>query len=513
MTRASVVRGPAARRHNLTSVPGRTGRAVTSRPDPREPVNFFAADGRVALTVHPPKLAHVPGSAQRDMYWRIRPRGWTKLAEKTSSTWTRAQDIATLMLDQLTAAVGQKPQVQVRAAVAEYVSRHTQGAPSARSNRRRTHSHSARQWSRRYRKANGARLTSLTTALGSTTCGALTITMLENFLEQQPSYNAELEMRKTLSAFTDWLEKNSYVLPQQGLHGRLSAYELSKPDTGGRLGGFVDSANEAPGGESDWFVADNEVPDTEAVHAAARALPQASSKPERLWFLELMVLVAAYVGLRLGELLALTCDDVLPSARPACSGEPPHELIITVRRQHIESDGAHIADTKGRRTRRCIVPLTTPAGYELTPELRRRAEQARAERDAGTNPSGLLFPSVNGRSMFWRSNLRSRYWYPALAAARWALASDEQQRRQAMRREQARGELDAVDEPVTSNRYLWTFHSLRHVAARHWVFEVKDIHQQPLPLLAVSQHLGHASTAVTETVYVGGQQRTSEAGR
>lgn len=72
-----------------------------------------------------------------------------------------------------------------------------------------------------------------------------------------------------------------------------------------------------------------------------------------------------------------------------------------------------------------------------------------------------------------------------------------------MRREQARSELDAVDEPVTSTRYLWTFHSLRHVAARYWVFEVKDIHQQPLPLLAVSQHLGHASTA--ETVYVGGQ--------
>jgi hypothetical protein len=60
--------------------------------------------------------------------------------------------------------------------------------------------------------------------------------------------------------------------------------------------------------------------------------------------------------------------------------------------------------------------------------LRRRVEQARAERDAGSNPSGLLFPSVNGRSMFWRSNLRSRFWYPALAAAGWALASDEQQR-------------------------------------------------------------------------------------
>jgi hypothetical protein len=198
--------------------------------------------------VHPPKLAHVARSAQRDMYWRIRPRGWTKLPEKTSATWTRAQDIATLMLDQLTAAVGQKPQVQVRTAVAEYVSRHTQGAPSARSNRRRTHSHSARQWSRRYRKANGARLTNLTTTLGSITCGALTITMLENFLEQEPNYNAELEMHKTLSAFTDCLEKNSYVLPQQGLHSRLSAYEFSKPDTGGRLGGLSTRRTKRPEG-------------------------------------------------------------------------------------------------------------------------------------------------------------------------------------------------------------------------------------------------------------------------
>ena len=81
-----------------------------------------------------------------------------------------------------------------------------------------------------------------------------------------------------------------------------------------------------------------------------------------------------------------------------------------------------------------------------------------------------------------------------------------------MRREQTRSVLDAVDEPVKPNRYLWTFHSLRHVAARYWVFEVKDIHQQPLSLLAVSQHLGHASTASTETVYVGASNELARPG-
>lgn len=504
----SVVRGPAARTRNRVIVPSHPSRgshrAGPQHCDPTTPVPFLMPDGRVAVVVHPPRRGPVAGSMTRDMYWRIRPRAWTKLQERTSPSWPGAQAEAQSTLDGLIAGAGGRPRALLKEAVATYIERRTSGTRAAGGNRRRRTPHISKQWSPRYAKATRKRLDALSEALGDMVCGHLNYEHLTGFLGAQRSYNAELEMVKTLSALMGWLARNGYVLPSQALDGRLDSYELTQPDTGGRLGGYADAAPEAVVGQSAWFVTAAEVPDTDAA-AAAAAMPGTTRRPERNWFLQLMVLIAAYVGLRLGELLALTCDDVEEMARVARAGEPAHQLRIHVRRQHTECGQAGVEDTKGRRTRLCIVPLTTPAGYALTDQLLRRSVQARAEREAGINASGLLFPAPGGR-MFWRSNLRQRYWYKTLAAADWATATPEQARRELLR-EQARARVDAVDESLVGNRYLWTFHSLRHVAARYWVFDVKDVEGDPMPLVAVSQHLGHASTAVTEQVYVGGQKR------
>ena len=508
---ADVVRGPAARSHARADLLVRHAaagsRAGARRSDPTEPVPFVLPDGRVAVVVHPPKRAREDGAMARDMYWRIRPRGWTKLKESTRPTWPRAEAEARAMLEAVMAGLGDKPQTLLRDAIAVYLERHTSAAASVRGNRRRrSRGRTPVQWSRKYAKATRTRLDALSKALGDVRCGHLTYATLTAFLGERPSFNAEDEMCSTLSALTRWLTDNSYVLPSQALDGQLRHYKLQKADTGGRLGALADAAYQGQDGSSPWFVRKEEVPNVDQVHAVARALPNTARDPERMWYLQLMALTAAYVGLRLGELIALTCDDVVAADHPPRAGEPRYELVINVARQHTESNGAHIDDTKGRRGRSCIVPIRTPGCYPLTEELRRRVEEARNEMAAGTNPAGLLFPSTTGRTMWWRSNLRQRHWYPASAAASWPTSTLEQARR-ALLREQIRAGLDQLDETLTPNRYLWTFHTLRHVAARYWVFDVKDVEDNPLPLVAVSQHLGHASTDVTERIYVGGQLR------
>jgi hypothetical protein len=78
-----------------------------------------------------------------------------------------------------------------------------------------------------------------------------------------------------------------------------------------------------------------------------------------------------------------------------------------VDRKVIEVGGhLYIEAPKGRKTRRTIYPRNTPAGYPLAGQLATRIEQARAEKHAGTNPLGLIFPSPKG--MICRSSNFSR---------------------------------------------------------------------------------------------------------
>jgi hypothetical protein len=82
-------------------------------------------------------------------------------------------------------------------------------------------------------------------------------------------------------------------------------------------------------------------------------------------------------------------------------------LVIAVDRKVVEVAGhLYVEAPKNRKYRRTIYPRRTPAGYPLAERLAARAEQARAEQAAGTNPLGLVFPSPAGKH--WRSSNFSR---------------------------------------------------------------------------------------------------------
>jgi integrase len=121
-----------------------------------------------------------------------------------------------------------------------------------------------------------------------------------------------------------------------------------------------------------------------------------------------MASLAAYSGLRRGELAALTIEQVDEAGR-----------VLTVDRKVVEISGQlYVEAPKNRKFRRTIFPRLTPGGYPLAGRLAARIQTARAEQEAGTNPKGLVFPSRGGE--YWRSsNFNRRILQPAYRKAGW----------------------------------------------------------------------------------------------
>jgi integrase len=174
---------------------------------------------------------------------------------------------------------------------------------------------------------------------------------------------------------------------------------------------------------------------------------------------QLMANVAAYSGLRWGEIAALTVPQADTTAR-----------VITVDRKVIEVAGhLYVEAPKNRKRRQTVYPRTTPSGYPLAERLAARIEQARAEQDSGINPLGLIFPSPHGKH--WRSsNFNRNVLKRAYLQAGWRDAD---------------GNGD------------WTWHSLRHVFCTTALFTWK------LDVTDVSRMAGHANYRITLDMYVG----------
>jgi integrase len=175
---------------------------------------------------------------------------------------------------------------------------------------------------------------------------------------------------------------------------------------------------------------------------------------------ELMANLAAYSGLRWGELAAaLTIGQVTLAAR-----------VITVDRKVVQVGGTlYVEAPKNRKFRRTIYPRMTPDGYPLAERLAARLEEARADQAAGANPLGLPFSSRSG-GYWWSSNFNTRILQPAYRKAGWRDSSGAGQ---------------------------WTWHSLRHVFCTTALFTWK------LDATDVSRMAGHANYRITLDMYVG----------
>jgi integrase len=208
-------------------------------------------------------------------------------------------------------------------------------------------------------------------------------------------------------------------------------------------------------GESLLWVDPAEIPDDADIDKLGRALAEGPHGEPA----ELMVDTAAYSGLRWGELVVLTADQVNLNAR-----------VIVVDRKVVDVAGHLYTEApKNRKRRQTIYPRLTPAGHPLADRLAARIQQARAEQAADTNPLGLVFPSPKGK--LWRSSgFNRQVLQPAYRAAGWR---------------------------DLHGRGTWTWHSLRHVFCTTALFTWR------LDATDVSRMAGHANYRITLDMYVG----------
>ena len=301
----------------------------------------------------------------------------------------------------------------------------------------------AKRWSRRHADTQ-RRLCQRFAApvIAAVTCQDITTDHIQRIVSAAPTASEGDRLHRCLSAMVTAGIKGGYLANPRlrEVHWQAAGRPVPEPSTSGESALWVDPA---------------EIP----AAADIGKLGQALAAGPRGELDELMANVAAYAGLRQGELFALTAGQIATDAR-----------VITVDRKLVEVAGhLYVEAPKCRKFRATIYPVRTPDGYPLAGKLDARIEQARAEQQAGTSPLGLIFPSPRGRH--WRSsNFDRRVLAPAYRAAGW-------------RDEHGNGD--------------WTWHSLRHVFCTTALFTWK------LDATDVSRMAGHANYRITLDMYVG----------
>ena len=232
-----------------------------------------------------------------------------------------------------------------------------------------------------------------TPVIGAVTCQDITVSHTQKIVNAAPTAGEGDRVHRMLSAMVGAGLKGGYLVNPMlaGVHWQAGDRPLPAPKV-------------TVAGESALLVDPFEIPSSNDIGALGRALAARAHGEQD----ELMANLAAYSGLRWGELAALTNAQVAPAAR-----------VITVDRKVVEVSGQiYLEAPKNRKFRRTIYPRLTPGGYPLAERLAARLAEARAEQEAGANPLGLIFPASAGK--YWRSsNFNRRVLQPAYLKAGW----------------------------------------------------------------------------------------------
>ncbi|MHB1446130.1 MAG: tyrosine-type recombinase/integrase [Acidimicrobiales bacterium] len=296
------------------------------------------------------------------------------------------------------------------------------------------------RWSDRHREAQESYCARFVTpVIGGLRVRSLTRSHFQRILDQAGSATVAAHLRRTLSAMVNVSLDEGLLLVSQDV---MRALRWHPP------AGYVIPAHDPEELDDLGGVEEADIPTAGAVHALAAAAAQLHD----VWWRELEFLLVAYSGMRWGEHAALTADRL----------QAPRRRIV-IDRQVIETrEGLGLSAPKNRRRRITMYPARTPAGIDLAEMVERRLGEL--------GPTDLVFPSPKGH---WarRSNFRRNLFVPAASGAAWPVRAD--------------------------GRFVWTFHSLRHVFAT-WA-----LHQPGARLEDVSRLLGHSSIRVTQDIYIG----------
>jgi integrase len=213
-------------------------------------------------------------------------------------------------------------------------------------------------------------------------------------------------------------------------------------------------------GEGSFFVQPSDIP----THAQVDAVAKAAAKISGIWWYELMFNLAAYSGMRLGEIIDLDISQITLD-----------DKTIRIEKQCLEAGGKKTrSKPKMRKKRTTVFPTVTPKGYPLLQEVERRMEELKALPETPTLIDGsrrlLLFPNKSG-SWLSQGSFGLNVRRPAQEMAAWP--KDEK------------------------GKFCWDFHSLRHVFCSYYLGELRQ------KASAVAIAAGHSSVFVTLSMYVG----------
>ncbi len=347
-------------------------------------------------------------------------------------------------------------------------------------------------------------------------CGQLELHHLETIVERSRSTSMAEHWVKVLNTFVRWGHNNGWIIsdptPWISALNRKLGYirEENESSTHARGKDVVTS------GESRMFVHKDQIPSHEQVHALGKAAAEVSGRD---WY-ELLINLAAYSGLRDGEIFDLDIDHVDTKTRD-----------IYVETQRLD-DAGNLSRTfpKKRKRRKTTYVEVTPEGYELARKLKERVELLRKMPFTPTVQNGeqrkLLFPNTRG-GWVSNSNFAKRVRIPAQEAAGWprqvltdeVLNTERQKRDERARRKEKkeaeeakaakeRGDVPLIVEKSKKNvdeeskeqeieaTFIWNFHSLRHVFCSYMINELG------CAPIDVSIAAGHENISTTLSMYV-----------
>ena len=298
---------------------------------------------------------------------------------------------------------------------------------------------------------------SILPVIGESKCSTLNSEQLKKLASQKMTDSNRKHLLRSLSAFIKWGYREGWILEEPTrLLGGLSFASKTKRKKGSSQNQVAKVA-----GETHLAVDPKSIPSKQDVHK----LGQAAAEISGLWWMELLINLAAYSGLRLGEILDLDMSHIDTKKRH-----------IKVEYQLLDDAGNLSRELpKWDVQRRTVFPAVTPSGYKLAEQLRRRIKEVKELPKVPTLQDGtqrsLLFTNSTG-GWIGGANFSTRIRRPAQALAGW--------------------ETDSA-----SGKFHWNFHSLRHVFCSYMINERR---KDPAD---VSIAAGHGSISTTLQMYVG----------
>jgi hypothetical protein len=211
----------------------------------------------------------------------------------------------------------------------------------------------ADRWSRKHAYTQGSLCQRFAApVIGAVACQDITVSHTQKIVNAAPTAGEGDRVHRMLSAMVGAGLKGGYLANPMLAGVHWQAGDRSLP-----------AAKVTVAGESALLVDPSEVPSGVDVGNLGRALA-ARPQGERD---ELMASLAAYSGLRWGELTALTIPQVDEAGR-----------VITVDRKVVDINGQlYVEAPKNRKFRRTIYPRLTPGGHPFAGQLAARIVPSR----------------------------------------------------------------------------------------------------------------------------------------